>query len=124
MEKPESRFRLRWNEKIIGYAKQIHRTIFYSPDQYAWSGKELEYNLKDSFTGLFDINRRPIYTEDIIEFRDNPEHTYAFILLDEVLQQFQLLSIDGEELISNDAVTYLKNMRYVWKSYRFIQNHL
>ncbi len=124
MENPETRYRLRWNEKVVGYTKKIHTILFYSTDNYAWSGNPIEYNLKDPFTGLFDLNRRAIFAEDIIEFREFTDIQYAFVLYDEVLNEFHLLSIDGEELLSKDIINYLTEKRFVWKSYRFIQNHL
>ncbi|MEJ6491114.1 MAG: hypothetical protein QNL60_01465 [Flavobacteriales bacterium] len=122
MEKPETRFRLRMDGKVVGYSKKINSSTFYSKDNYGWTGHIIEFNLSDYFTGSFDINRRAIYTDDIVEFKAPIEHQYGLIVFDDVLQTFQLLSVDGEEFIANDAVKYLDEHRYVWKSYRFIQN--
>lgn len=122
MENQESRFRLRWNEKIVGYSKKIHNSTFYSKDQYAWSGNEIEFNLSDEFIHVFDKNRRPIYVNDILEFTSPGEYKYGAIVFDEVLSEFQLLTADGEELISTVPRSFLYKHRFVWKSYLFIQN--
>lgn len=122
MEKPETRFRLRMDDKVVGYSKKINTSTFYSKDNYGWTGYKIESNQFDYFTGSFDLNRRAIYADDIVEFKTPQEHQYGLIVFDDVLQMFQLLSVDGEELIAKDAVTYLDEHRYVWKSYRFIQN--
>ena len=124
MENSEQRFRLRWNEKLVGYSREIQTATFYSKDEYGWNGHALEYNLKDRFVGLSDINRRNIYAEDIVEFIRPEEHKYACLLYDEVLSCFQLISADGEEMIANKAQNYLIQHPFVWKSYRFIQNHM
>ena len=122
MENPENRFRLRWNEKIVGYSKKIHNSTFYSKDQYAWSGQEIEYNLTDEFIQIFDKNRRPIYTNDIIEFTTPKEHKYAVVIFDDVLSELQLMTADGEKIISTVPRSFLYEHRFVWKSYLFIQN--
>jgi hypothetical protein len=120
----EERFRLRWNEKIVGYARKMGATTFYSPDQYAWSGNAIDFNLQDRFLNLHDINRRAIFANDIIEFKSPREDKFALILFDEVLSSFQLFSADGENLIDPNAKEYLQTHRFVWKSYVFIQNQV
>ncbi len=122
MENQETRFRLRWNEKIVGYSKKIHNSTFYSKDQYAWSGNEIDFNLSDEFILVFDKNRRPIYVNDIIEFTSPVKHKYAAVVFDEILSEIQLITLDGEELISTVARSFLYEHRFVWKSYLFIQN--
>lgn len=124
MQNPETRYRLRNDDKVVGYSKQINSSVFYSKDNYGWSGHKIDSNIFDCFTGLFDLNRRAIYAEDILEFKNPEEHQYGLIVYDDVLQTFQIVSLDGDELIANDGVTYLDEHRYVWKSYRFIQNQM
>ncbi len=124
MENSECRFRLRWNEKVVGYSREIHSSTFYSKDEYGWNGHAIEFNLKDRFIGISDINRRNIYAEDIIEFIQPEEHKYGYLLYDDVLSSFQLITIDGEDMIANKAQNYLREHPFVWKSYRFIQNHM
>lgn len=124
MEKSEDRFRLRWNEKIVGYSKKIHNSTFYSKDQYAWSGHPIDSNLSDYFIDVFDMNRRPIYTNDIIEFVEPTEFQYGAIVFDDVLSKLQLISADGEEIISTVPRSFLYEHRFVWKSYLFLQNRL
>lgn len=124
MQNPETRFRLRWNEKIVGYARSMGSGFFFSKDEYAWNGQPIEYNLKDLHAGISDINRRQIYSEDILEFKTPSPEKYAYLLHDSILDQFQLLTADGEDLISANGILFLREHPFVWKSYRFIQNRL
>lgn len=122
MANPENRFRLRWNEKVVGYSKKVHNSTFYSKDNSAWGGHKIEFNLADEFIGVFDINRRAIYTNDIVEFKFHDKHKYAVLIFDEILNDFQLITVDGDEIISTVPRSFLYEHRFVWKSYLFHQN--
>lgn len=124
MENPERRFRLRKGEKVVGFSKKIGNSRFYSKDNYGWNGNEIEYTQRDLFTGLFDLNRRAIYSKDILEIKNNPNHTFGLIVYDEVLSTFQLITINGEEIISAVPRSFLHEHRFVWKSYLFIQKSM
>lgn len=45
-----------------------NNSFFFSRDQFWWNGKSIEHNHIDEFTGLRDINMRPIYEMDIVEY--------------------------------------------------------
>lgn len=120
----ENRFRLRLENKIVGFKKQIHQSIFYSKDQYAWNGKEIQYTIEDKFTGFFDNNRRAIYAEDIIEFTKNNNIKYALVHFDEILENFQIFDLSNDQLLDDSWFDFLKNNPFVFKSYNFIQPNL
>jgi hypothetical protein len=116
-----NRFRLRVEDKIVGYQKQIHNSIFYSKDEYAWNGAKIEFQLKDKFSGVYDINRRAIYAEDILEFKDWKNCNFGLVLFDEVLSEFQIMDLSTEELVI-DSFKDISNLpTFVFKSYSFIQ---
>ncbi len=118
------RFRLRQDNKIVGFKKQIHSLTFYSKDEYAWAGLPIEYNNHDRFTGFFDNNRRAIYAEDIIELTKKEENKYLHIVWDEILENFQLYDLVEKEIIDFPWKDYLRNNPFVFKSYHFIQPQL
>ena len=121
MQIDTNRFRLRNNQKIVGYKKQIGNSVFYSKDEYAWSGSLIEFTIQDKFTRFFDNNRRAIYAEDIIEFTKNEDIKFALILFDEILDTFQLLDLSAGEIVSNNAYDFLLKNPFVFKSFHFIQ---
>lgn len=115
------RYRLRVADKIVGYKKQIQQIDFYSKDQYAWNGKELEFEIQDPFTGYFDKNRRAIYSEDIVEFQNENDSFHGLILFDELLQQFQILEWETQTLRAEKSFHEWMQTSLIWKSYHFIQ---
>jgi hypothetical protein len=118
------RYRLRVENKIVGYKKRIHNTTFYSKDQYAWNGQVIQATIEDKFSGFYDKNRRAIYAEDIIEFIYPITCRYALILFDEILQTFQILDLENSELIPENWAEYLKKNPFTFKSYNFIQSNV
>jgi hypothetical protein len=124
MANDSNRFRLRHDEKIIGYKKQIGKSFFFSKDEYAWSGAGLEYTVEDKFTGFFDNNRRAIYAEDIIEFTKKTNVKFALILYDDILEKFQLIDMSTEDAILYPWYDFLVDNPFVFKSFHFIQRKL
>ena len=66
----EERYRLRQDEKVVGYARKIGgRTLFYSRDGFWWSGIKIEHNQIDESIGIYDIDRKMLHEWDIVEYR-------------------------------------------------------
>lgn len=73
----EKRYRLRIDEKVVGYMRQIGKeSFFFSRDAFWWSGRKIDYKEVDEWTGFFDKNRTPIYEWDIIHFKVDPDGEY------------------------------------------------
>ena len=66
----EERYRLRQDQKVVGYARKIGgRTLFYSRDGFWWSGLKIEHNQIDESIGIYDIDRKMLHEWDIVEYR-------------------------------------------------------
>lgn len=48
-------------------------SFFFSKDSFWWSGRAIQYEQIDEWTGYFDKNRTPIYEWDIVHFKVDPE---------------------------------------------------
>jgi hypothetical protein len=115
----ELRFRLRKENKVVGFLKLIHKIQFFSKDEFAWSGKKIEFSEKDAFTGCFDKNKRALYDQDIILLSAYPQK--HFILhFDEALNTFQLIDFETKTIFESDALTFFKSTAVTWVSYAFI----
>lgn len=69
MKNIETKYRLRKQEKIVGYMRKMgHNSLFYSRDQFWWNGQEIPYDRMDEATGMCDLNNRQIYEMDIVEY--------------------------------------------------------
>ncbi len=78
MENPERRFRLRQDDKIVGYMRKLSQSmVLYSSDGFWWRGHKPSYNLVDEYTGLRDRNNRYIYEWDILYFKIDPDGEYS-----------------------------------------------
>lgn len=65
-------FRLRINEKIVGYKKFMSSKLyFFSKDLYGFSSKEISYNNQDLFSGFFSKNNNQIFENDILKDKNN-----------------------------------------------------
>ena len=74
----EHRYRLRKNDKIVGYMRKVGKqSYFYSRDAFWWTGRQISYDEIDEWTGLYDKNRTPIYEWDILHFKIDPDGDYA-----------------------------------------------
>jgi hypothetical protein len=117
----EERFRLRNDNKIVGFERRLGSSNFYSTDEYSWSGKVLEGIQKDPCTGRKDINNRMIYSDDILTWVVENQTLYCVVHFDEVLNQFQALSMDGDEVL----VDFFTNTGFSFSvkrvSYLFVQ---
>lgn len=117
----ENRFRLRKDNKIVGYEKQVGASIFYSKDEYAWSGQTIDFIQKDRYSRVKDKNRKAIYSEDILEVKNKETTFCVLVVYDEQLNQFVLLSVDGED--SETQLEWEKLTEYSFErvSFGFIQ---
>lgn len=70
----EKRYRLRIDQKIMGYMRQVSANYqFYSINGLWWTGREIPYKQLDEYTGFKDKNDTLIYEWDIIKFRLEPQ---------------------------------------------------
>lgn len=70
----EKRYRLRKGPEIMGYMRELSGSmILYSRDSYWWTGRKLEYEEVDEWTGLRDKNGRAIYEWDILYYKTDPD---------------------------------------------------
>lgn len=78
MENPEKRFRLRVGDKIAGYMRKVSDImVMYSRDSFWWTGKKIQYDELDEWTGVKDKNNRHIYEWDLVYFKMDPDAEYT-----------------------------------------------
>ena len=69
----EKRYRLRIDQKITGYMREVSKNyVFYSLNGLWWTGREVPYKQLDEYTGFRDKNDQHLYEWDIIKFRLEP----------------------------------------------------
>jgi hypothetical protein len=98
----EKRFRLRIGNTVVGYMRKISGTsVFYSPDAFWWSGRKIDYNEVDEWTGLKDKNNRYIYEWDILYFKLDPykDYTRGVVLWENKSETFGIRALDEEVFI-------------------------
>ena len=95
----ETRYRLRIGEDIVGYAREIGRTRYYSKDQFWWNGVIIKHNQVDECIGLKDLNNRPLFEFDIIEYAiDGGRDRMGCILWEHKKEQFIIKDLDDISL--------------------------
>ena len=102
MENPERRFRLRQDDKIVGYMRKVTASmVMYSVDGFWWRGIKPEYNQGDEYTGIRDRNNRFIYEWDILEFKIDPDQDYlkGVVLWEGRQKVFGIKPIDGGSFV-------------------------
>lgn len=73
----ETRYRLRKGDQIVGYMRQFDgSSVFFSRDRFWWSGRRIDYEQIDEWTGYRDKNRSPIFEWDILRFKVDPDGEY------------------------------------------------
>jgi hypothetical protein len=95
----ENRYRLRKNNKVVGYMRKVGtQSYFYSRDAFWWSGQQINYSEIDEWTGLYDKNRTPIYEWDILNFKIDPDGDYSVgvVLWQADKERFVIRKVDGE----------------------------
>lgn len=116
-----ARYRLRVDNEIVGFKKEIGNQWYYSKDEYAWSGKEIKATILDTCFHLKDVNAKFLYAEDILKCTQEAEEFHVQLMYDTVLDQFFALDLNTEE-IRNDLFTD-EGFQFTVKriSYSFIQ---
>lgn len=95
----ETRYRLRIGEQIVGYAREIGRTRYYSKDQFWWNGAIIKHNQVDECIGLKDINNRPLYELDIVEYAlDADRDRMGCVLWDQNKDVFIIKDLNDPDL--------------------------
>ena len=95
----ETRYRLRMGEQIVGYAREIGRTRYYSKDQFWWNGAIIKHNQVDECIGLKDINNRPLYELDIVEYAlDGDRDRIGCVLWDQNKDVFIIKDLTDTDL--------------------------
>ena len=74
MMKTNTKYRLRLNIRIIGYAESTEDGLLFNGHEPLWwmQGKP-NYNQIDSFTGIQDKFHRDIYENDLVNYRLNAD---------------------------------------------------
>lgn len=93
----EKRYRLRIGEKVVGYMRRIAGdSYFYSRDAFWWSGRALNYEQIDEWTGYFDKNKTAVYEWDILLFKIDPDGEYerGIVLWEDRVKRFVIRKVD------------------------------
>ena len=111
--------RLRQGMETVGYCKSVGTVQFFSRDRYAWTGEELDYDTSDLWSGYFDMNRTPIYLNDLVVVKEgilseNPAQ--AAVLGTEETGMFLLVLKTGERFSLDDPM----DPQFGWNSLRVI----
>ncbi len=95
----ETRFRLRIQTTIVGYVRIIDgKSKFFSKDGFFWSGRKIDHNEIDEWTGYFDKNKQAIYEWDILTFKIDPDgedHT-GVVLWEANQKRFVIRNVNNE----------------------------
>ena len=63
-------FRLRKKEQIVGYLRYISSSKpYFSKDKLWWKATPIEYDQKDTYIELNDINQQWLFENDIVEMK-------------------------------------------------------
>ena len=124
LDPKEKRYRLRIDNKTVGYAKEVYGgTRFFSKDGSWWSGREIRYNKIDEWVGLKDLNNKYIFEWDIVRFKVDPDESefrrgavlwekhkrlFGIRQLDESL--FIPLKIEGMDLFTTGQLNVISNL--------------
>lgn len=66
----DGHMRLRDGSETLGYVKSVASVKFFSKDRYSWSGEPIDYVEGDPWSGFFDLNRIPVYRNDLVWVRE------------------------------------------------------
>ncbi len=95
----EKRFRLRKKETIVGYMRKFNEgSFFFSKDKFWWSGRKIDYQQVDEWTGFYDKNRNAIFELDLVKFKMDSSSK-------EVLEGAVLWNVKSEKFVICDLVS-------------------
>lgn len=98
MKKIKSKYRLRLNNRIIGYAESTKDGLLFKGREPLWwmRGKP-NYNRIDKFIGIQDKFHRDIYELDLVNYRVNHEFQMrkAVVIYDKKSESFGLLDLES-----------------------------
>ncbi len=125
----EKRYRLRKDEKVVGYMRKINENmVFYSKDAFWWTGRKVHYNTIDEWTGLRDKNRIHIYEWDIVKCKIDPDADYTdgVVLWEEHSKRFGIKAIKEDVFIplDMDGIQMFNEREIKVYSYLFINPDL
>lgn len=97
--KIESKYRLRLNARIIGYAEETQDGLLFKGREPLWwmRGKP-NYNQIDKFVGIQDKFHRDIYENDLVNYRLNADFQMrkGIILFNENQGSFGILDVESK----------------------------
>lgn len=98
MKKRKSKYRLRLNKRIIGYAESTKDGLLFNGPESFWRmrGKP-NYDSIDKFVGIKDKFHRDIYELDLVNYRVNHEFQMrkAVVIYSKSAESFGLLDLDS-----------------------------
>lgn len=93
--------RLRIDEKIVGYKKEMGNFSFFSKDLYGWSGTKIDFIYQDQYSGFKDKHDRKLFAEDIVSLTVYPED-YFILMFDSVINKFYLINYKTSTIFEED----------------------
>ncbi|MEC8023179.1 MAG: hypothetical protein VX223_04550 [Myxococcota bacterium] len=120
----EVRWRLRNKDGLVGYQRQLPTGIqLYAKDRLYWSGDPIDYDKRDRWSGLQDIDRNHVFAGDVVHIKSLEEQGVhpQWVVAD---APWRLESLDGlisRPLFDDDGLTRhnfndLRIITHVWKS--------
>lgn len=98
MMNQKSKYRLRINSTIIGYAEEMEDGVFLKGNsvEQAWFNLK-EYNKIDQFVGIQDKFHRDIYENDLVNYRLNTSSPMrkGVVLQSKTLDTFGILDLES-----------------------------
>ncbi len=117
------KYRLRWNQEIVGYAEETSEGVLYKGKEWLWWMRaKPRYNRIDEFVGYKDRLHREIYELDIVSFHlENKKKPIKaivvwqvkkeeFALYDYEKERFFPLQIEGLSLFENDKLEIVSHL--------------
>lgn len=116
----ETIYRLRDKEEIVGYLRIFNENSYFSINGYQWSGNEIQFTVKDLFTGFKDRNDKRIFEHDIVSSTDYPSNEYI-IHYDALLNKFLLVSYQNRDIFKDSLEEFFRHKPRVCRIGFFIK---
>jgi len=115
-------------QSIVGYAREIGRTRYYSKDQFWWNGAMIQHNHVDECIGIKDLDNRPIFEFDIVEYAlEGKRDRLGCILWSQKQEVFIIKDLNDTDLnipITFDELNLFAGNDLRFKAYLFAQPDL